>query len=108
MRIATWNVNSIRSRIDRVEAWLQRSDCDVLALQETKATEAQFPLERLTRASPTGELGGAPFEERGDTLTVVVALEALGDGRGVSLHVLVHGRREALVDQRLDPPLAER
>ena len=31
-----------------VEAWLQRSDCDVLALQETKATEAQFPLERLT------------------------------------------------------------
>jgi len=48
VRIATWNVNSIRSRIDRVEAWLQRSDCDVLALQETKATEAQFPLERLT------------------------------------------------------------
>jgi exodeoxyribonuclease-3 len=48
VRIATWNVNSIRSRIDRVEAWLQRSDCDVLALQETKATEAQFPLDRLT------------------------------------------------------------
>ena len=37
MRIATWNVNSIRSRIDRVEAWLQRSDVDVLAIQETKA-----------------------------------------------------------------------
>jgi len=47
VRIATWNVNSIRSRIDRVEAWLQRSDCDVLALQETKATDEQFPFERL-------------------------------------------------------------
>ena len=47
MRIATWNVNSIRSRIDRVEAWLQRSDCDVLALQETKATDDQFPFDRL-------------------------------------------------------------
>ena len=44
VRIATWNVNSIRSRIDRVEAWLQRSDCDVLAIQETKANESQFPM----------------------------------------------------------------
>ncbi len=43
MRLATWNVNSIRSRIDRVEAWLQRSDVDVLALQETKAHDDQFP-----------------------------------------------------------------
>ena len=44
MRIATWNVNSIRSRIDRVEAFLARHDIDVLTLQETKAREDQFPL----------------------------------------------------------------
>lgn len=43
MRIATWNVNSIRSRIDRVEAFLQRHDIDVLALQETKARDDQWP-----------------------------------------------------------------
>ena len=48
MRVATWNVNSIRSRIDRVEAWLQRTDVDILAVQETKATDAQFPFERLS------------------------------------------------------------
>ena len=48
MRIATWNVNSIRSRIDRVEAFLQRQDVDVLALQETKCKDEQFPEERLT------------------------------------------------------------
>ncbi|WP_404385571.1 exodeoxyribonuclease III [Knoellia locipacati] len=47
MRIATWNVNSIRSRIDRVEAWLQRTDVDVLAIQETKCREDQFPFERF-------------------------------------------------------------
>jgi exodeoxyribonuclease III len=47
VRIATWNVNSIRSRIDRLEAWVQRSDVDVLALQETKATDAQFPFDRV-------------------------------------------------------------
>lgn len=44
MRIATWNVNSLRSRIDRVEALLERHDIDVLALQETKAREDQLPL----------------------------------------------------------------
>ncbi len=43
MRIATWNVNSIRSRIPRVEAWLARADVDILAIQETKAREDQFP-----------------------------------------------------------------
>ena len=44
MRLATWNVNSIRSRIDRVEALLERHDLDVLALQETKARDDQWPL----------------------------------------------------------------
>lgn len=44
MRIATWNVNSLRTRIDRVEAFLQRHEIDVLAIQETKAREEQLPL----------------------------------------------------------------
>src|SRR4051812_24587979 len=43
MRLATWNVNSIRSRVDRVTDWLQRADVDVLAMQETKCTDEQFP-----------------------------------------------------------------
>ncbi len=44
MRIATFNVNSIRSRIDRVEALLQRHQIDVLTIQETKARDDQWPL----------------------------------------------------------------
>jgi exodeoxyribonuclease-3 len=44
VRLATWNVNSLRSRIHRVEALLQRHDVDVLALQETKAREDQLPV----------------------------------------------------------------
>jgi exodeoxyribonuclease-3 len=43
MRLATWNVYSIRSRADRVAAWLERSDVDVVALQETKCRDDQFP-----------------------------------------------------------------
>jgi exodeoxyribonuclease-3 len=50
VRIATWNVNSLRSRIDRVEALLQRHDIDVLACQETKAREDQLPLMGLQAA----------------------------------------------------------
>lgn len=45
MKIATWNVNSLRARADRVEEWLERSDMDVLAIQETKCTDANFPSE---------------------------------------------------------------
>ena len=43
MRIATWNVNSVRARTDRVLAWLERSDVDAVALQETKCRDDQFP-----------------------------------------------------------------
>ena len=43
MRIATWNVNSIRTRVDRVTDWLSRADVDVLAMQETKCKDEQFP-----------------------------------------------------------------
>ena len=44
MRLATWNVNSIRTRVDRVVDWLERSDTDVLAMQEIKCKPEQFPL----------------------------------------------------------------
>ncbi|OBA63936.1 exodeoxyribonuclease III [Mycobacterium sp. 1100029.7] len=43
IRLATWNVNSIRSRVDRVVDWLARADVDVLAMQETKCSDGQFP-----------------------------------------------------------------
>ncbi|CAA9362876.1 MAG: Exodeoxyribonuclease III [uncultured Nocardioidaceae bacterium] len=44
VRLATYNVNSIRSRIGRVEALVERHGIDVLALQETKARDDQWPL----------------------------------------------------------------
>lgn len=50
MRLATWNVNSIRTRADRVLAFLDRSETDVLALQETKCKDTQFPNELFEAA----------------------------------------------------------
>jgi exodeoxyribonuclease-3 len=43
MRVATWNVNSVRSRIDRVLGWVEASGVEVLAMQETKCKDEQFP-----------------------------------------------------------------
>ena len=43
MRLATCNVHSIRARVDRVIAFLERHDVDVLAIQETKCRDDQFP-----------------------------------------------------------------
>src|SRR5660397_288883 len=44
MRLATWNVNSIRARVDRVVDYLERADIDVLLIQETKCKPEQLPL----------------------------------------------------------------
>jgi exodeoxyribonuclease-3 len=43
MRIATWNVNSLRARMERVEAWLGEVQPDVVCLQETKLADDAFP-----------------------------------------------------------------
>jgi exodeoxyribonuclease-3 len=45
MRIATWNVNSIKQRVDNVVAWLKERDPDVVCLQETKCVDEAFPRE---------------------------------------------------------------
>jgi exodeoxyribonuclease-3 len=50
MRIATWNVNSIRTRHGRVVDWLIEADIDVLAMQEIKCRDDQFPLEPFEAA----------------------------------------------------------
>ena len=43
MRIATWNVNSLKARLEKVTWWLDRAKPDVLLMQETKLTDADAP-----------------------------------------------------------------
>lgn len=45
MKLATWNVNSIKVRLAAVLDWIQHSKVDVLALQETKTVDEQFPVQ---------------------------------------------------------------
>src|SRR5947199_9743439 len=53
MRIATWNVNSLNARLEKVVWWLDRARPDVLLMQETKLTDA---------AAPVLEFGAAGYE----------------------------------------------
>jgi exodeoxyribonuclease III len=50
MKIATWNVNSIRTRLPRLLSWLERRQPDIVCLQETKVVDANFPLAELEAA----------------------------------------------------------
>ena len=47
MRIATWNVNSIKQRIENLTAWLRERQPDIVCLQETKCVDEAFPREPL-------------------------------------------------------------
>ncbi|MDO5049261.1 MAG: exodeoxyribonuclease III [Actinomycetaceae bacterium] len=58
MRLATWNVNSIRARVDRVVEFLKRSDTDVLAIQELKCKPDQFPFDAFKEAGYEVEMVG--------------------------------------------------
>src|SRR5262245_10682470 len=44
MRIATWNVNSLKARLEKVTWWLQRAQPDVLLMQETKLSDNDVPV----------------------------------------------------------------
>jgi len=50
MRIASFNANSIRNRLDVILVWFESHDCDVLCVQETKVRDEEFPLDPILRA----------------------------------------------------------
>jgi exodeoxyribonuclease-3 len=58
VRIATWNVNSVRARLDHVCDWLGSERPDLLCLQETKVVDADFPVEAFTAAGYRAVVSG--------------------------------------------------
>ncbi|HEY1584052.1 MAG TPA: exodeoxyribonuclease III [Polyangia bacterium] len=49
MRIATWNVNSLKARLDKVAWWIERAEPDVLLMQETKLADGDVPRAQLEK-----------------------------------------------------------
>src|ERR1043165_4042034 len=66
MRIATWNVNSLKARLEKVMWWLDRAKPDILLMQETKLSDADAPIEAFKQVgyelAPQGGGGGTGGE----------------------------------------------
>ncbi|MDX1593246.1 MAG: exodeoxyribonuclease III [Gammaproteobacteria bacterium] len=58
MRFATWNVNSVRARLDHLRDWLAAERPDVVCLQETKVVDADFPFAALAEVGYRAEVSG--------------------------------------------------
>ena len=87
MRIATWNVNSLRARLDKVAWWIERAAPDVLLMQETKLADDDVPTEAFERLGyrlahhGEGRWNGVAIASRGDVTEVVTNFgEALRPG----------------------------
>ncbi len=100
MRIATWNVNSLRVRLDILRQWLTEDGPDVVCLQETKVTDELFPSAELAatgyQAIFTGQktYNGVAILARQPLTDVVMALPAApGDDEKRFLAATVGGVR---------------
>jgi exodeoxyribonuclease III len=60
MKIATWNVNSLRVRLPHVLEWLDSSQVDLLGLQETKLVDSKFPQDEINAAGYHVVFAGQP------------------------------------------------
>ena len=85
MRIATWNVNSLKARMDALEHWLERADPDVLLMQETKLADEDAPAMWFKAAGyelvhhGEGRWNGVAIASRAG-LTVEDVVSNFGDG----------------------------
>ena len=58
MKIASWNVNSLRVRLPQVLQWLSDNPVDILAIQETKTQDKEFPIEDIQAAGYKAAFSG--------------------------------------------------
>jgi len=100
MRIATWNVNSLRARLEKVEWWLERASPDVLLMQETKLTDDRAPVEEFHRA-------GYELAHHGEGQWNGVAIASRAGIADVVTNFGEPLRPAVTLDARDDEPLAE-
>ncbi len=99
MKIATWNVNSLKVRLPQVLRWLETERPDVLALQETKVTDENFPLEAIAEAgykaafSGQKTYNGVAILSRSEISDVVTDPPGLDDAQRRILVATVNGIR---------------
>jgi len=60
VKIATWNVNSLRVRLPHVADWIESEEPDILALQETKLRDEDFPVDEIESLGYRVAFSGQP------------------------------------------------
>ena len=104
MNITTWNINSIRRRLERVLEWVDEHEPDVLCFQELKCQDGEFPAEAFTsrgyQVSTFGQktYNGVAIVSRVPHVDVVTDFPIPGDGqaRGIACSLLGVGGAPAL------------
>src|SRR5258708_16182864 len=104
LKITTWNINSVRLRINLVAKFIKAARPDVICLQETKCPDSKFPLKRFARlGSPHAALNGQKGYHGVATLSRL-PLDSIDTrdycGKSDSRHLAVKiGERAGLADQ---------
>lgn len=83
MKLASWNVNSLRVRLPQVLEWIERVRPDILALQETKLPDAEFPAGEIQAAGYQVVFSGQRTYNGVAILSRVTAAEVITDIEGL-------------------------
>ena len=83
MKIATWNVNSLKVRLPHVLDWLESEQPDVLCLQETKLTDENFPADDIRSAGYEVVYSGQKTYNGVATISRSAATEVITDVPGL-------------------------
>lgn len=101
MRIASWNVNSLKARLEKVAWWIERAFPDVLLLQETKSSDAEAPREAFAKLGYELAHHGSPGGRNGVAIASRLPMSDVEANFGQPLE------RESTPDVADDEPLAE-
>jgi exodeoxyribonuclease-3 len=99
MKLATWNLNSLKVRLPQVLGWLDRHQPDVLCLQETKLEDTNFPVDPIRAAgyqplfSGQKTYNGVAILSRAAATDVVAAIPSFDDPQKRVLAATVNGLR---------------
>lgn len=98
-RIASWNVNSIQVREEQVAQWLEKNDVDVLAIQETKCLDEQFPYDAFISlgyevlVSGQKTYNGVAILSKSEGMDVITDIEGYEDPQRRILAATIDGIR---------------
>src|SRR5262245_947331 len=100
MRIASWNVNSLKARFEKVVWWIERALPDVLLLQETKLPDPEAPREAFAKLGYELAHHGSPGGRNGVAIASRLPISDLETNFGEPL------QREPTPDVADDEPFA--